>query len=448
MRERFQVVVVGGGASGTLLAAHYRRVAPAGRLALVESTGPPSGGLAFSTPVDGHLLNVPAGKMSGLADEPGHFLDWLRARRPDVGAGAFVPRRCYGAYLASILEECGRNTTVVHDQVTDLARRDRGWDVRLESGATLASESVVLACGNRRPAPPSGWGAGRRRPPLHDPWDVDLASGLAPESAVLLLGTGLTMVDAVVSLRAAGHRGQLIALSRRGRLPRPHRESPAPPRALAPAGWEVASPLRTLRWMRREIDRAALDGGDWRSVVDGLRPHTAGIWRHWTPAGRASFLRHARSLWDVHRHRAAPAVQARLEGWLASGDLVVERGRLVTARVVGGEIEAAWRRPGRAGIRKVRVARAVNCTGPDPDLERAGPPLFRALRRAGWIRQDPLRLGLETDPAGAVLDAGGRSVPGLFAIGPLCRPAHWESTSIPEIRNQAADLAVRLTCTG
>ena len=61
------------------------------------------------------------------------------------------------------------------------------------------------------------------------------------------------------------------------------------------------------------------------------------------------------------------------------------------------------------------------------------------------MRPDPLRLGLDVDLDGAALAADGRGaeVGGspIHVIGPLRKGGLWETTAIPEIRRQAADLA-------
>jgi uncharacterized NAD(P)/FAD-binding protein YdhS len=185
------------------------------------------------------------------------------------------------------------------------------------------------------------------------------------------------------------------------------------------------TPRGALRWVREQIGA----GGEWRAVVDSLRPHTIAIWRGWSLQQRASFLRHLKNLWDVHRHRVAPEVRAQL-------DAEVLRGRVLSIRE-GIVVETS------AGT--FNVARVINCTGPACDYARLDLPLVVQMRRGGWLVPDPLRLGIETADDGRLIGADGQPVDDLYTLGPLRRPALWESTAIPEIREQAATLAKRLT---
>src|SRR5688572_10069180 len=301
----YRAAIIGAGASGTLLAAHWRSVAPPdARIALVEAGARAARGLAYGTPYGAHLLNVPAARMSAFTDDPEHFLRWLRTRMPNAEAGTFAPRALYGEYLAHVLEQGGGSSIVrVAGTAVGITREDGHWIVHLHDSRTIRASAVVLALGNLPPADPIR--ETEVGPPqyLRDPWAPGAAVGLARDAPVLLIGTGLTMVDIALSLRAEGHRGTLHALSRHGRLPQTH--APTTARTL-PLPTEI-EPHRVLHWIREQIE------DDWRPIIDALRPHTASIWQRWSLAQRGSFLRHAKNVWDVHRHRMAPEVAQRLD---------------------------------------------------------------------------------------------------------------------------------------
>jgi len=443
--SRFDVAIIGAGASGTLTAVQFARAAgPGARGALIEAGARAARGLAYGTPYGAHLLNVPAARMSALPDDPEHFLRWLRGRIADAHAGTFAPRALYGDYLASLLDSVclggwfpgasGDNATSpeaprhrgteapmtrVGGTAVGLTRHGGDWIVHLHDDRTLAAKNVVLALGNLPPADPLQLGEDAPAEYVRDPWAHGAAIGLAPDAPVLLIGSGLTAIDVAVALRHEGHSGTIYALSRHGRLPQPHAATTPRPLASVP----FATPREALRWVREQEE--------WRAAIDSLRPHTAPIWRSWSPGQRASFHRHLRSLWDVHRHRAAPEVLAQLRVEVLSG------------RIVGlhGALDVVWRPRGRDDVRTLHVARAINCTGPASDYARLDLPLVVQLRRAGWLVPDPLRLGVETSEDGRLLGADGQPVDGLWTLGPLRRPALWESTAIPEIREQAAALA-------
>jgi len=414
--KAYDVAIIGAGASGTLTAVQFaRRGGEGGRGALIEAGARAARGLAYGTPYGAHLLNVPAARMSGLPDDPEHFLRWLRERDPDAQPGTFAPRALYGDYLASLLDSLpiARVIARVGGTAVGLTHGPKGWLVHLHDDRTIAARNVVLALGNLPPADPLQVPASIAEY-VRDPWAAGAAIGLAPDAPVLLIGSGLTAVDVAIALRHEGHRGPIYALSRHGRLPEPH--APYTPIALDVP--RFASPRAALRWVRAHAT-------DWRAAIDALRPHTAAIWTGWSLTQRASFLRHLKTLWDVHRHRAAPSVLNEL-------DVTVLRGRITELRP---GVDVVWSNG------TLRVARVINCTGPACDYARLDLPLVVQLRRAGWLVPDPLRLGVETAPDGRLIGTGGRPVDGLFTLGPLRRPALFESTAIPEIRDQAAALA-------
>ncbi|MEO6323032.1 MAG: FAD/NAD(P)-binding protein [Thermoanaerobaculia bacterium] len=451
MRERFDVVVIGAGASGVLCAVHLRARAPALRVALLDAGARAARGLAYGTPYGAHLLNVPAAKMSARADEPDHFLSWLRAKHPAATGADFAPRRLYGEYLADVLDEASENTTPgspaslerIPGTAVGLTRQFDGqfdgWCVHFPDGRAVTAQAVILALGNLPPADPFPSSAAAPRRYLRDPWAPGAAQGLLPDDPILVIGTSLTMIDLVLSLRVEGHRGVIHALSRHGRLPKAHADVPRRSISAPP----VASPRSVARWLRGELAAAAAEGHDWRTVIDGLRPHTQAIWRGWSAFERGSFLRHARGLWDIHRHRAAPEVASQIAAQLESGSLRIHRGRLRAMQEDALGVDVVF--ASQAGREEtLRVARVINCTGPSSNYETVDLPLVVQARRAGWLVPDTAALGVVTDGAGRLLASDGAPVSGLFTIGPLCRPALWESTAIPEIREQAAALAVLL----
>lgn len=441
-----RIAILGGGASGTLLAAELlRRAEHPLEIVLVEPRGALGRGPAYTTPFAVHVMNVPAGRLSARADDPDHFVAWLRRRDPAADAASFVPRALYGRYLQEVVTDAqvGARRLValehVRDEVVDLAARaDGAFDVVLASGPALRADRAVLALGNLPPDAlrrlvPAGGDSARF---VHDPWTPGAFDGVGVGSDVLVLGTGLTAVDVVLGLRQRGHHARVHALSRHGLLPRVHAFGPA---QVAPAWGLPGTP--TLRAALSEVRRQlARSGGDFRLVVDALRPRTQTLWRGLSPADRARFLRHLQPFWDVHRHRMAPQVSERLEALRASGALEVTAGRLDALRLDGPSVVVRFRRRGAVAHEEVRVAHVVDCTGPAP-LARTSHGLVRRLLARDLVRTDSLGLGLDATPDGRLLSLENPRGDRLFALGPLLRGALWETTAMAEIRAQAAALA-------
>src|SRR5690606_3032178 len=316
-------------------------------------------------------------------------------------------------------------------------------ELETATGVREAVDVAVLALGNL-PAPPRG-----EFPPsgyVADPWRPGALEAI-PDAPVLLLGTGLTMLDVALALAAPGRRAPMLAVSRRGLVSRPHRPAHPhpPPRApLASLALWPRTARGLLRGLRAEIALAAAAGVDWRDVLAGLRADTPALWRELPLAERRRFLEHLRPWWDVHRHRAAPETACAVEALRRAGRLEVLAGRVADCRerAEGGLAVALRRRAG--GERGLRVGRVVACTGPCSDLAQTTDPLVRQLLAEGVARPDPLRLGFDCDGHGHLVDGDGRREPRLLALGPLRRGQLWECTAVPEIRVEAERVAARV----
>ena len=435
------VIIVGGGASGVLLAVQLLSRRDGNFFVSIIEPRPRVGlGLAYSTQDDDHLLNTRAQHMSALAEQPGHFLAWLARNGLFADPDAFVSRSIYGRYLAELLApwqqgEDKRRLRLVSATCTALAEHVDGVVAHLDNGTLLIGELAVLATGHSAAAPVPGSA-------LTDPWTA--AAPIAATDPVAILGTGLSMVDHVLTLLKSGHRGPITALSRRGLLPRDHAHTHPLVLRLEdlPLG---ATASATLRWMRAQARRAEATGGTWRDAVDSTRPQDRRLWRGMAQAERARFLRHAAPWWDVHRHRIPPASRAQLDVALASGQLRLLRGAHVAARPAEGGIDLTWRPYRQTTPQVLRVARVTDCRGQRGDPASAASPVIRDLLGRGAARVDPLRLGLETDIDGRLRRADGSISWRIRAIGPVTRAAFWEITAIPDIRDQAARMAADLT---
>jgi len=434
-------VIVGAGASGTLAAAHLLRGAPPGvAVSLIEKRAQVGRGLAYATRNPRHLLNVRAANMSAFADDPGHFLRWLAVERPAMGGGGgsgfrFVPRGLYGRYLESLLLSHRADPhalTIIHDAARALSVSADGVEAALAAGEPVRADVAILACGHESIVEDG---------PLYvGPW-ADPVGGDAPlDATLLILGSGLTMVDVVVALRERGHRGRIVALSRRGLLPRAHRD--VEPWAIdARTAPLDRDPATICRWLRGLVREREADGGDWRSVIDGLRPHTQTIWRRMKPAARRRFLEHGRPWWDVHRHRLAPEVAARLNALVESGAVEVVAGKVVDVAATRLGARVAIRRRRGRDVETLEVARIISCKGVTSNPQKNSNPLIASLFDRGLARPDPLGLGIDVDARCAIIDSDGRPSARLFAVGPMSQAAFWEIIAVPDIRLQAAELA-------
>jgi uncharacterized NAD(P)/FAD-binding protein YdhS len=438
------VSIIGGGFSGTLQAINLlRHDGPVATL--IERNARVGEGLAYGAAHPAHVLNVRASNMSAFPDDPDHFSRWLNSRGIDNPGNIFVPRVEYGHYLRELLDDAVRKATgrirIVQGDVIDaVARADGGARLTLANGESIDSDAVVLAVGNLPPHDPPGlnpelMSASRYK---SDPWAPGVATGLGVDDQVVVIGTGLTMVDVALLLDESGFEGRILALSRRGLLPRAH--------APLTLSWKklAARPETRASALVRALRNRSVDIG-WRNAVDELRPFTQSMWANASKGERERFLRHLRPWWDVHRHRLAPVVADRLARMQSEGRLRVLAGKTIAFTQYPDGIEINWRPRGATVKQTMRVARVVNCTGPQGDLGRTTDPLLARLRSRGLIRPDAANLGIDVDSYAQTIGQDGTVNDWLFALGPMTRGAFWEIVAVPDIRVQTWTLARRLS---
>lgn len=426
-----QIVIVGGGFSGAMAAA---RLAEQGVASTVIDAGGDFGlGVAYSTPFDGHLLNVRANRMSATDGRPGDFVDWLRRNHSDrADPEGFAPRRLYGRYVQDRLTGVEAAHPGRITRLTAPAASVEGTDVVLADGRRISGRAVILATGN--PAPRTASGRGDRV--IADPWAPGALDRIGAGDRIAIIGTGLTMVDMAVWLQARGWQGKLLALSRRGLEPRAHADRPETPMDLTPDLTQGPASARL------GAARRLASGGQWRALMEGLRPVTADLWRAADGPTRARWVRHLRPFWDVHRHRIAPAIAAEIRALTDSGRLTVVAGRVVSVTPAGDGVTLVYRPKGVAATECAAADWLIDCTGPGHDPARD--PLTGPLIASGRARLDPLGLGLDLDGTGRVLGADGTPDPTLFVLGPPARATFWETVAVPDIRKRIEVLAQAL----
>jgi uncharacterized NAD(P)/FAD-binding protein YdhS len=440
MTQRLSIIIVGGGASGVLLAAHLLRdPAMDLRVTLIEKRDDLGRGVAYSAHQQEHVLNVAAPNMSAFADDPEHFWRWLADRGlvSDAERYVFVPRRHYGAYLSEVVSGLvgdGR-LQIVRGTVTDLSASSAGVEAALDNGSSIVGHAAVLAVGHEE-QPARGKGIAVRVGSSAD-------TPLDPDAPVMVLGSGLSMVDAWLSLSQAKHRGPITVVSRHGLLPKGHRQVDKYPLDAADVPFGTGL-LYFVQWFMETVEEARRAGYDWRSVVDALRPFNQRIWQGWSIDARRRFLEHIRPIWNIHRHRLPPELHQRLQEAVDSGQVALVAGKFLDVSRDGPDVVATIRRKGILSTENVRVARVYDCGGVSVDVEQSSNPVVRRLLAAGAARPDQLHIGLDVTEACELISADGVAAERLFAIGPLTRGTFFEIEAIPDIRVQCAELAARL----
>jgi uncharacterized NAD(P)/FAD-binding protein YdhS len=452
------IAIIGGGFSGTVLAAALLRQPPPEpvRIVLVERDEQIGRGVAYRQSQFRPLLNVPAERMSADPADALQFARFAQRRGGGSAAQQFLPRELYGEYLQDLLRQAQQAASAhvgferLRAEAIAIHRIDASgpYLVGLSVPQQLLADQVVLACGDPPPAPPPGASdiAGDPRIQCDPHFDQALRADCG---SLLLIGTGLTMADAALAAAASNARIDIHAISRHGLLPAV--QSAAPARSSA-ADREFASYIgpgalgarALLRAFRAQLRDLAPSGGDWRDAVNAARAAAPTLWQRMALPERGRFLRHLRVYWDAHRHRMPPEIGERLDALRRTGRLRVHAGNILRIEDGGSALRVHWRPRGTNSAIELRVDRVVNCAGSDRRLGRSADPLLQALLASGLAVPDALGLGWRTGAHGALIDRHGRTATHLFYLGPMLRAEHWEATAVGELRVHAQQLAAAL----
>lgn len=447
-----RITIIGGGASGTLLAVNLLRQAGDTDLEInvVERRSKVGGGVAFGTTLDSHLLNVPAGRMGAFPDDVGHFHEWLAKMGNAFDPHDFVPRRLYGEYLRSCFTEtaktagAGTRLNLIDDEAVDMSVNGDSAEVILRSGEILPSHNVVLAFGNFKPPNPSvpdqAFTTAAKYFP--DPWDPRLYETIAPSDDIFIIGTGLSMVDVALHHSKHGHKGTISAISTRGLLPAVHELGHTYP-AFYDELKRMDRITDMLKAVRRHIRQAESNGSNWRAVIDCLRPDTQRLWLDLPMAEKRYFMQHLSRYWNVARHRMPPDAAAALDEMSKTGKLEILKGRLMNiTKADTNKFEIVFTAGGVE--RRVSSDVLINCIGSESNFTKIDSPFVKDLIARGHVRNDALSLGIDAAPDGSVVGKDGEHGGVVFTLGTALKGVLWETTAIPEIRTQARDLALKL----
>lgn len=456
------ILIVGGGLNGALLAAQLMRLPGQRQVLVVEPRAELGRGEAYSAVELGHTLNGNAARMSVDPDNADDLTQWLTAFIAGGGwpqsseqtvpvAELFPPRGLFGLYAQQRLAEArvqgaaqGASVEHVRAEGVDLQIDEQGALLTLNDGTRLRGAVAVLATGMFPAArTPQTESSGLNAAAL-DPWDVAAMAQLDPLARVMIIGSGLTMVDAVVSLEQAGHRGPIDVFSRHGLLPHVRRQPPAwvDFLALDPG---IGSPRQLMHELRRQCRAAAVEGIDWQAPLDTVRAHIGRLWSQATDVQRRQFVRHVRPWWESHHHRSPPLSAELVARLHAEGRLRIQAASFKgLAPSTDGRVNIRIRRRGEAGTTLVGGDALINSSGIEYDWRRVARALPQQLLARGLVQPGPLALGIAAQADGGVLDAQGQAPRRLFAMGPPLRGMWWESTAVTDVASQAKALALRL----
>ncbi len=457
----YHIGIIGGGFCGTMTAVQLIRkcVSPV-KITLVSERESLNRGCAYNPYSTEHLLNVVTGQMSAFPERPGHFLDWVMNMPEYAGddrnmiSNSFMPRSLYGRYLSQVWQAAklhahdkGIEVEEVEDLAESLAPGRSFVEIGTHLGKQIICHDVVLATGNQLPrnhelADNSFYENSTNY--FRNPWEEASVSNPPDHLPVLLIGNGLTMVDTVIGLEENGYSDKIISISPNGFNLLPHRHSGISYGKLLE---EVIPGMGLLEWLglvNKHRKRVRKLGVSAEPIIDSLRQLSQDIWLGFTQREKELFLKRLRHLWTVARHRVPLQIHDRLQQLRLEHKLEAHAGRILNMVDAGNFIRVEWLNKKTGAIQKIDVARVINCSGPETDLEKMD-GLLKDCFEKGYLVQDRFKLGIEVEwPSMLVLDARGHAHSNVFAIGSNLRGVLWETTSVRELREQAANLAETL----
>lgn len=447
------VAIVGGGFSGVMTGVNLARLSQRPlRLTLINQHRPTARGVAYGSRRNEHLLNVAARNMSAFPEMPDHFMQWLRTRsefdtvRDRELRERFIPRMIYGDYLRGLMQQHLQSppaslpveTNITEAEAVDIEPKNGGAAIHLSNGDIVDVERVVLATGNEAPAGFPGAAELHEHPAwVGNPWQTWENRLPGYEGEVVVLGTGLTAVDAIITLRALGWQGLVHAVSRNGWLPNPHFRGIEYP-DFPPKGENLATfgLAKLTGLLEHHCARLREIGGNPAIVVDKLRPHTQRIWQSFTLEERWEFVRRHAARWNVLRHRIAPEIHAQITMAQLTGQL-----RVHAAAIEGVEAEGDRVRVRLGDGKTLSGDIVINATGPQTRFSDTKSTLLRNLLRRGLVAADEMEMGIRVKPDHVVIGGDGKRSNFLLALGPLLRGTRWETIAVPELREQARRVA-------
>ncbi|TGK48610.1 hypothetical protein EHQ43_18265 [Leptospira bouyouniensis] len=451
--NHLSVAIVGAGLSGSLLAINLLKNTFDGKIEifLIESTKKRFGrGVAYSPNSIYQKLNVPAKGMSLFPENPNHFVDWWKSNGKNYfylgesyDENSFFPRFIFGDYLESTLnsniqtKSSNKEFFTINDEVIDATKIESQWKIKLSSGAELIVDNLILATGNIPPGNPSYLAKevldSKRY--LHNPWDDSLFESIQQNESLGILGSGLSMVDVIMTLKRKNFQGKIVSFSRSGKLPKVHSKpdhmNPTPFPTLKGNANEDVHLIRN--WIREN------EGISDVHLMNVIRPFTSEIWKSWDAKNQLRFIRHVRPFWESFRHRIPSESMAIISEWIQFGKLTFLKARIQSSKLENDSIEISTLEP-HAKLGSYRFDRLINCTGPDTKLKEVKSDLYTNLKKKGYITQSENGIGFVTGNLGQVKTKEGKFLENLYCLGPLRKNELWESTALREIRDQVIEL--------
>lgn len=452
MLEHSDIAIIGFGFSGAMVLYHLVHLSDRPlKITLFEKKNEPALGIAYKTQDPCHLLNVPISRMSALPEDENHFFNWLKEneavwRKIDpsfqnliIDRESFFPRMIYGMYLQWLWQKtvalaCSKSISINLEKT--LVKSIDFQNHRFIINQKFSAEKVVLALGlseNRsffHFSHPQYNEAG---------WNFDFSNlkKWNKDTQIFLIGSGLTMLDAIASLELKGYQGNYFALSKDGKLPEMHQKLPHNPPSFLDNNSPPKKALALLKKIRASIAKAKELGYDWRCVFQELRSSVENFWSALPSEEKKKMVR-LFPIWNRHRHRVPQQYEKILETLKINNRFEIVAGRIQKIEEIDGKIKVTYQKKGDPEIKTLFSDYIINCTGPEYNILKTENPLIKNLLHNNLAEPNDLGTGL------ALINeiyVKGKAQDRFFLIGHLAFGERIETVAVPELKHDVKKIA-------
>jgi uncharacterized NAD(P)/FAD-binding protein YdhS len=277
---------------------------------------------------------------------------------------------------------------------------------------------------------------------FQNPWSEDSVKNPDTGKPILIIGSGLTMVDTVIGLIENNFPNSIYSISPNGFNILPHLHPGLKYIRLLEEIPASASLYDVVKLFNKHMKLVRKFGISAEPVIDSLRPVTQKLWQSFSEKEKKFFMKNLRHLWGVARHRIPLHIHERLQNLRTGRKLEIISGRIINITEGSQGIIADYFDKKQGVVNQICVGRVINCTGPETDLLKTENNFLKNLLLKGEIAQDGLKLGINADPVTfRVLNSIGEKQENLYTIGSNLKGVLWESTAVNELRTQGEKLS-------
>ena len=442
MRNSNEIVIVGDGFSAAIMLIHLlRKGVPAASITLIGS-GVIGQGNAYCCSSQSYRLNVREDLLITFSDDPSHFARWAQNHIDDpkakTEAGNFYRRNDFGHYVSELVtNELGsRQLNHIHTKVTQILRKGDDWILSLDNNNISIAKKLIIATGNAPPIWPCNVSTKLVSPVwLHthlveNPWAGDYLPEIGADEDIILLGGGLTALDAINALVEQGHLGMIYVISPRKIFPPvqaswQRQREPKWPKKLSPRG--------LIRFIREYLPSADVASSEWQGAWEELRVNLNTIWQQFSSSQRLILLKRVGWIWSLYRFRASPQTIASYKQLRENNQIHFVLGRAKQIICTEPNIRVLLNNGGEAVGERI-----INCTGVRVD------PLLSNLISSRLVIPDALQQSIAVDGNLRVLDSNQKAWENLWLIGPATMGSLGDVVAASAITKQAEQLAEQL----